>query len=370
MSESLQDEILGPINERQRKALATIERSGKHLLALINDILDLSKIEAGKLELSLSAVSVHSLCQTSLAVVQSMALKKQIQLHHTIPEALGTILVDERRLHQALLNLLSNAIKFTPENGTVTLEVSRQSSDREDSSSSTSDWLSFSVTDTGIGIAPADLNKLFQPFVQIDSSLNRHYSGTGLGLSLVRRIAELHGGEVTVQSQLGQGSCFTLRVPEPHALTVPGPAPALGNRIATESVPHSSHQATVDPPLILLAEDNLANVETISSYLESRGYRLIVANNGQEAIELTKAHHPNLILMDIQMPGMNGLEAMQHIRQYPEFADLPMIALTALAMSGDREKCLAAGAADYLAKPVSLKRLTLIIQQLLATGLN
>lgn len=376
MSESLQDEILGGINERQRKALATIERSGKHLLDLINDILDLSKIEAGKLELTLTSVSIRNLCQTSLTVVQPMALKKQIQIHHTIPHDLGTIQADERRLHQALLNLLSNAIKFTPEGGTVTLAVSWQAIDRSNPSPNSTDWLSFSVTDTGIGIAPADVNKLFQPFVQIDSSLNRHYSGTGLGLSLVRRIAELHGGGVTVQSELGQGSCFTLRIPEPHSLTLPVQpleiAPEFSDRIATSLTPISPviRVATVEPPLILLAEDNLANVETISSYLESRGYRLIVASNGQAAIDLTKSHHPNLILMDIQMPGMNGLEAMRQIRQYPEFARLPMIALTALAMSGDREACLAAGAAAYLAKPVSLKHLTTIIQQFLETTIN
>ncbi|MGI0489039.1 PAS domain S-box protein [Pantanalinema rosaneae CENA516] len=371
MSESLQDEVLGDINQRQRKALATIERSGKHLLDLINDILDLSKIEAGKLELTLNAVSVQNLCQTSLTAVQSMALKKQIQLHHNIPGNLGTIQADERRLHQALLNLLSNAIKFTPEGGSVTLAVSRQSSDRANLAQNSTDWISFSVTDTGIGIAAADLNKLFQPFVQIDSSLNRHYSGTGLGLSLVRRIAELHGGSVTVQSQLGQGSCFTLRIPEPHSLTLPIPPPVISleadDRLTTQSatLSPSDHLAAVDPPLILLAEDNLANVETISGYLETRGYRLIVANHGQEAIDLTQAHHPDLILMDIQMPGMDGIEAMQRIRQHPEFTDLPIIALTALAMSGDRERCLAAGAAAYLAKPVSLKHLTTIIQQLL-----
>lgn len=368
MSESLQDEILGAMNERQRKALATIERSGKHLLDLINDILDLSKIEAGKLELTLNPVSIRNLCQTSLTVVQPMALKKQIQIHHTIPPNLGTIQVDERRLHQALLNLLSNAIKFTPEGGTVALEVRRQSIQPSDPPYSSRHWISFSVTDTGIGIAPTDLNKLFQPFMQIDSSLSRHYSGTGLGLSLVRRIAELHGGVVTVQSKLGQGSCFTLRLPEPQPWTVttqpPMPSPPVDS-LAPNSTSESNHMATDESPLILLAEDNQANVETIAGYLESRGYRLIVASNGQEAIDLTQTHHPDLILMDIQMPGMNGLEAIRKLHQDPKFADLPIIALTALAMSGDRETCLTAGAAAYLPKPVSLKHLTMVIQQLL-----
>ncbi|OLP16705.1 hypothetical protein BST81_19905 [Leptolyngbya sp. 'hensonii'] len=379
MSEGLQDGIFGSINERQAQAISIIESSGRHLLALINDILDLAKIESGKLELESSDVFIPNLCDMSLTFVRQMAAQKKIQLKSCVPAGIGSIQGDDLRLRQVLINLLSNAIKFTPDGGAVTLEVARACSPGQDygavlsplSSSKPcigSSYLYFSITDTGIGIAPADLEKLSQPFVQVDSSLSRRYSGTGLGLSLVRRIAELHGGDVRVRSQLGQGSCFTVRIPdrvylhEPEMLQVPSPTEPSAEILPNASTP----ERPASSQLILLAEDNEANVETIASYLESWNYPLILASNGQAAIDLTQKHHPDLILMDIQMPGVDGLEAIRQIRQNPEFAKVPIIALTALAMAGDREKTLAAGATEYLAKPVSFKQLESLIHHLLA----
>ncbi|MBW4434250.1 MAG: PAS domain S-box protein [Pelatocladus maniniholoensis HA4357-MV3] len=223
MSEGFLEGVFGSSNERQAKAIATIERSGKHLLELINDILDLSKIESGKLELQLSDVSVKTLCNSSLAFIKQMALKKNIRLSTSISQNIGNIQVDERRLRQVLINLLSNAIKFTPEKGSVRLEVWVEEvqgiedggsqrglgsgghrggeEDRFSVSVSSSVHLCFSVTDTGIGIAPEDIGKLFQPFIQLDSSLNRQYNGTGLGLAVVKRIANLHEGTVSVSSK-------------------------------------------------------------------------------------------------------------------------------------------------------------------------
>lgn len=387
MAQSLQDGILGPLNERQLKAIATIDRSGNHLLELINDILDLAKIESGQLELDISPVSIRSLCDMSLTLVRQMATKKNIQLESDLLPNLGRILADERRLRQVLINLLDNAIKFTPNGGTVILTARYQPS-AENRGDNVGHWVEFSVTDTGIGIAEEDFNRLFQPFVQIDSSLNRQYSGTGLGLSLVRRIAELHGGNVTVQSELGRGSCFTVQIPDAFCNI---PRNYLSLQMDSEFPPSqrseidaeltgsqdelSSSSTTVQPiqvtmpaddrPLILLAEDNLANIETFTAYLESRGYRLILAGNGQEAIDLTQAQRPDIILMDIQMPGLDGLSAIRAIRTIPDFATLPIIALTALAMLGDREKCLAAGANEYMAKPVLLKHLVSTIEKLL-----
>jgi CheY-like chemotaxis protein len=232
-------------------------------------------------------------------------------------------------------------------------------------------WIVFSVTDTGIGIAPQNLNKLFQPFVQIDSSLNRRYNGTGLGLALVRQIAELHGGDISVRSELDQGSCFTLRIPN-HFCSVLESEPL--SQIPDQTFSGTPIGSTIIPaipadwarsPLILLAEDNAANVEMIASYLESQCYRLILAGDGQAAIDLTKAQRPDLILMDIQMPDVDGLEAIRQIREQRELAHIPIIALTALAMSGDQEKCLQVGATEYLPKPVKLKQLASVIQQLL-----
>jgi PAS domain S-box-containing protein len=352
LSEGLLDEVYGLLNDKQKKSITTIERSGKHLLELINDILDLSKIESGKFELQITAVPVKSLCEASLSFVKQLALKKKIQLVLNIPENINQISADDRRMRQVLINLLSNAVKFTPEGGRVTLAVQLDPTHQQ---------ICFSVIDTGIGIAPEDLKKLFQAFVQIDSRLNRQYSGTGLGLALVRRIAELHGGSVAVESEVGKGSQFTVMLPiieqgKLRELFLPNlPEPPHPR-------PHSTHSSL---PLILLAEDNKINIELFSDYLEEQGYQLIFAQNGLEAVQMAQAQQPHLILMDVQMPGMDGLEATRLIRADPAFADIPIIALTALAMSGDCEKCLAAGASAYLTKPVSLKELTKVIEMLL-----
>jgi PAS domain S-box-containing protein len=366
MSEGLTDGVFGSINERQAKAIATIERSGKHLLELIDDILDLSKIESGKLELQLSEVSVKSLCNASLAFIKQMAFKKDIRLITSIPSHLGSIQVDERRLRQVLINLLSNAVKFTPLGGSVTLEVFVEKN--QEQTSVTTPNLCFRVTDTGIGIASKDISKLFKPFIQIDSSLNRQYNGTGLGLALVHRIVKLHGGKVTVDSEVGKGSSFTVQIPyrtnnsEYLVKTINEVDKRADSNLPSVIV---APEPTLKSPVILLAEDNQANIDTISGYLESRGYRLILAENGQQAVELALTQQLDLILMDIQMPKMDGLEAIRRIRGEQRLTHIPIIALTALAMPGDQENCLVAGANEYLTKPIKLKQLVTTIQRLL-----
>lgn len=207
LSEGLQEQLYGPLNEKQLKYLQTIEESGRHLLALINDILDLSKIGAGKLILQLEPVLISQVCHTSLRLISQNAQAKNLQVEfESNVDPAAVILADERRLKQILVNLLSNAVKFTPTGGTIGLKVQ---DDR------TRPALLFTVWDTGIGIAPEALARLFKPFVQLDSSLARRYEGTGLGLSLVARLTQMHGGEVTVQSEPGQGSRFTVSLPWP-----------------------------------------------------------------------------------------------------------------------------------------------------------
>ncbi|WP_039963198.1 response regulator, partial [Kamptonema sp. PCC 6506] len=233
------------------------------------------------------------------------------------------------------------------------------------------DYLRIAIIDTGIGIAPENINKLFQPFIQIDSALNRQYDGTGLGLALVKRIVELHGGQVGLTSNVGFGSCFTIDLPSTAGALF---SAELSSAELSSAEVESQSSSSLEPneaqqkalPLILLAEDNEANISTVSSYLKAKGYRIVLAKNGEEAIALAKSENPNLILMDIQMPGMDGLEAMQQIRLDPKLVKVPIIALTALAMSSDRDRCLAAGANDYISKPVKLKQLAATIQQLLA----
>ncbi len=390
LSETLLEDVLGAITPEQRKAISIIERSGDHLLGLINDILDVSKIESGTLELDLAPVPIEQLCQSSLVFVKQQAFKKQIQLHSQISPGLGSILVDERRIRQVLINLLTNAVKFTPTGGQVLLEVhcepmnmdlqqrvsvqgykamvthTLETGTNNHSPSPSQYYVCFSVTDTGIGIAPDDQAKLFQPFVQVDSRLNRQYEGTGLGLALVKRIVELHHGEVNLQSQLGQGSCFTIYLPYTSLMPTPATtepsvsATNLPNQTTAVQVPNAS-----SAPLLLLVEDNESNVNTISNYLKAKGYRIVVAGDGQEAIAIATTQQPDLILMDIQMPQMDGLEAIHHIRQHPHGQTVPIIALTALAMDGDRDRCLTAGANEYLSKPVRLRELATTVQKFL-----
>ena len=390
MSEALQELNFGPINDRQQKSISTIEKSGKHLLALINDILDLSKIEANKFDLELTDVSIDSLCKNSLLFIKELAHKKQISIKTQVPEYLKqlNIRVDDRRCRQVLINLLSNAVKFTPEGGSIVLDV------RVEECNQAEDWgmgsvddsvkfqrrIAFSIIDTGIGIAPENIDKLFQSFVQIDSSLSRQYAGTGLGLALVKRIVELHGGAVSVESMVGSGSCFRVLLPfDPSVAVVipPSPLPLVYPLTA-----NPEEISTIKPKaLILVVEDNEANMETMTGYLRSRGYRLMEAINGQAAIKLLSecsivceaaleenpalANCPNIILMDIQMPGMDGFEATRHIRQISACTTLPIIALTALAMPTDRQKCLEAGANEYVSKPVKLGQLVMTIEALL-----
>ncbi|MBN3880146.1 MULTISPECIES: PAS domain-containing hybrid sensor histidine kinase/response regulator [unclassified Nostoc] len=368
MSDMLRQEIYGSLNEKQHQYLEVISQSGNHLLTLINDILDLAKIESGKMELQILPTSIEALCNSSLNFIKQVAYQKAIKLETRIPTNIGQIDADELRMRQALINLLSNAIKFTPEKGQVVLEVSREfSTDRLHQH--TQQLIQFSVIDTGIGIAPEHLPKLFQSFVQIDSSLNRKYSGTGLGLALVKQIAELHQGTVSVVSTVGQGSRFTITLPSQNCSDFTQMQAMQLERTLPSEQPLQLQDSTVTgllpaQPLILLAEDNPANIDTFSAYLTSCGFRLIVATNGQEAINLAQ-QQPDLILMDIQMPGMDGLEAIRQIRADCTLTNVPIIAVTALAMAGDRDKCLAAGATEYLAKPVSLKQLKTMIQQLL-----
>ncbi len=474
--------IYGALNEKQLKAVHTIEDSGKHLLELINDILDLAKLEAGKFELEFSPVTVEEIAQASLRLVRQMALTKRQTLSYSLNPLDLSLLADGRRLKQMLVNLLSNAVKFTPEGEELGLEITADAAQGV---------ARFTVWDKGIGIAPENFERLFQAFVQIDARLARQYEGTGLGLALVRRMSELHGGSISVESTPGQGSRFTITLPwqspdtlrsaatpaafispptaawPRQALTVEDSAIAaeqltdqltalgIANRVyalaegvveeaaamqpgvifldlflpdasgwnvltnlqadpRTRAIPvvivsvieeraHAAQlgatdylvkpleraaleqtlqrvwarapQATPPPalivapraarPCLLLAEDNPVNAQVLRDYLEATGYQILVAHDGSEAVYMAREKHPQLILMDIQMPGMDGLEATRHLRRDPALAQVPIIALTALAMPGDRERCLAAGANEYLTKPVNLEQLLEVIRTLL-----
>ncbi|HEU0293940.1 MAG TPA: ATP-binding protein [Anaerolineales bacterium] len=364
LSELLLEQIRGPLNEYQQKTLRIVESSGQHLLSLINDILDLSKIEAGKLQLHPETIEVLRICEASLAFVREQAVKKSIALEFEPRQANHTIAADPRYLKQILVNLLTNAVKFTPAQGHVALEVI---TDAEHG------LIQFSVRDTGIGIAPDNLSQLFRPFVQVESSLNRQYEGTGLGLALVQRLADLHGGSVQVESDgvPGKGSCFTVSLPWQPDIASPQKLVEDGAELSA-SAPLEIAGVVSNMPVsskrILLVEDNPANVLTIGEYLENKNFSVMVAHNGLEALARASELNPNIILMDIQMPVMDGLEATRRLRADPRFRSVPIIALTALAMPGDRERCLQAGASEYVCKPVNLKQLVKMIEHLTGHG--
>ncbi|MBI5801965.1 MAG: response regulator [Verrucomicrobia bacterium] len=513
LSEALLEQTNATLTPRQLKSVTTISTSGQHLLALINDILDLSKIEAGKLELHAEPLNVDEFCQSCLVFVKTQAMQKQIYVDHQRDPRTLVISADAKRLKQILVNLLTNAVKFTPPGGRIGLSVAAPEGE---------DVVRFTVWDTGIGIAAEDQAKLFSAFTQVDSGLNRSQEGTGLGLALVAKLVELHGGSVSLESEPGKGSRFivtlplavdrepehpspALRAPSPllgggerdgvrgalrsgsdaevaglgahspgsagapqtfrhalvieddptagdqlvHYLTLLGMKSALHVRgaesvqaavrekpdvilldvllpdesgwmvlarlkehpatrhipVAVVSVvdepekslamgaaahftkpftreqlagflqrpftpkparvPRPAPKAPSAGPVILLAEDNEANVQTIGGYLDEKGYAMHYAMNGLVAVKLARDLRPALILMDIQMPVMDGLTAIRELRADATLRDIPIIALTALAMSGDRERCIAAGANDYMSKPVKLKELAGLVEKFL-----
>lgn len=355
MTEALQEEIFGDLTQKQREALISIDESGRHLLAIIRDILDLAKIGAGKLELLISPVNIENVCQASLRFIKQEASKKRIAISFDFQATILTLDADERRLKQIFVNLLSNAVKFTPEGGQVGLDV-RSEHDHQ---------MHFTVWDTGIGISPEDIQRLFQPFVQLDGTFTRRHPGTGLGLSLVSRMVEMHGGHISVTSTVGKGSRFTVSLPVHNASLVQHQEQiqeelTISPGIANNSAPNNLTTA----PMILVADDHETNAEMLAEYLKLKGYAVIIAKDGKEALEQTIQMRPAAILMDIQMPVMGGLEAIQHIRALPDMSPA-IIALTALAMPGDRERCIEAGANEYMSKPVNLRKLDGIIHKLL-----
>jgi PAS domain S-box-containing protein len=478
MSEALQEQVFGPLNDKQLHYLETIGKSGLHLLSLINDILDISKIEAGEMQLIQDTIQVEDICRASIAFISETASEKHLNIHTSLEDDIPPFTADSLRLKQILINLLSNAVKFTPEGGSIGIEaqVNKEKT-----------ILKFIVWDTGIGIAEKDSSRLFKPFVQLDSSLSRQYNGTGLGLALVFSLTKLHGGGVSMESEPGQGTRFTISLPlihpasqlNEHARTTQLTAPkTIQKAIVVDKTPNEAafttrlleelgvevsalysgknvmqqalklkpdviimglllpetsgwtalEQLQKDPrtrhiPIILvtvvedhnrgltlgavahlvkpvhryelfeslqkaakqkesftprkhndfpnnvktilMAEDNESNIETIADFLEINGYQIRIVRTGLEALDSINQNKPDLILMDIQMPGLNGVETIRRIREDPSIEQMPIIALTALAMPGDRERCLRAGANKYMSKPVQLKELLNLITSLL-----
>jgi len=351
ITEGLQEEVYGPVSQRQQQALAHVLQGGRHLLGILSDILDLTRIEAGATHLVTEPVPVERLCQRALQMVAESARKKDVRLMQAVALGVVGVWADERRLTQILVNLLDNAVKFTPAKGTVSLDVEADA-DQE--------YIRFIVRDTGIGIAAEDMGRLFRPFTQVDGRLSRAYEGIGLGLTLVQRLTELHGGSVHVTSIPGEGSRFTV--------TLPWSEDDNGGPSAPASAMPQAPPAWGHPPRVLVAEDHEPTLELYIAQLARRGCAVIVARTGAEALAMIQSQRPEIVLLDIQIPELDGLRVIRQVRADEAIAATPIIAVTALAMPGDRERILAVGATCYLAKPVSSQTLIATISEVLASS--
>ncbi|HIO20998.1 MAG TPA: response regulator [Nitrospirales bacterium] len=462
LAEILEEGIYGKLVSKQNEAVQTISNSGRHLLSLINDILEIRKIDAGHTSIKTCPVSAAEVAQESLALARNTTKNKTITFETIVSERPNMVQADARRLKQILVNLLANAIKFTADGGTVSIEI-KASKDPK--------MLDFLVTDTGIGIADNDLESVFSPFFQVDSELARSYEGTGLGLALVTRFVNLHQGRISVDSELEQGTVFTVSIPraihdasdamhssatlptimtieiedtlarefetlnvnikqqhtgfdaeekieivQPDLVVVSSPLADISshqlvrqlkdnpktkhipvvlvtNEDESVATPHTSADlrlthpltaenyakilaqlgtatsAIVEPKreesLVLLVDDNPANIPHVRDYLVFKGYAVEIASSGEEAIAKVASIRPDVVLMDIQMPGISGFTAIERLRENAQFDSVKIIAVTALASEEDRNKCIDIGANDYLSKPFQLSKLCKTIQKAL-----
>jgi CheY-like chemotaxis protein len=334
------------VTPEQREYLTVVRDSGKSLLTLINDILDFSKIEAGKLDLDSADFSLRHGIGELVKMVGARAKQKGLELSSQIPpEVPDTLVGDPGRLRQILTNLVDNAMKFT-ENGGIVIKVEKESESEKDVR------LHFSVADTGIGIPQEKQQLIFEAFTQADNSTTRKYGGTGLGLSISSRLVKLMGGEIWVESEAKRGSVF-------HFTARFGVQKHPAKRAITQidsdyALPATSGREPRQDLLILLVEDNSINQILAQRLIRKRGHNIVVASSGREALAALEIEHFDLILMDIQMPEMSGLEVTEAIRRKEKETGehIPIIATTASAMKEDKEKCLEAGMDAYLSKPI------------------
>jgi PAS domain S-box-containing protein len=309
-SEVLQDQMFGPINEKQQEYINNILTSGRHLLSLINDILDLSKVESGKMELELSTFLLRELLDASMMMLREKALKGGIELHLDLAlEADVRIMADQRKLKQILFNLLSNAVKFTPTAGTVNVSAVRDG-----------DFIEITVADTGIGIREEDIPKLFQAFTQLESVYTKGFEGTGLGLALTRQLVELHNGRIWVKSEFGTGSRFSFAIP----LTQTATKEPSANW--PDTVPNSGNT-------VLVIENDPLTLTTLENVLQRKGYRALRASSGMEGVEMAQRNSPDLIVLDLVMPGMNGFDVADRLRNENAAANVPILVLTSMDLS-------------------------------------
>ena len=350
LTEALRHGTFGPLSDLQLAQLGTIDDSGRHVLSLINDLLDLTRISLGRLTLESGPVDLPGVCDVAVRLIRPVADHAGVRVDLQVHGVIGLIAGDGVRLKQVFLNLLSNAVRFSPKGGAVGIEVRRRAEG----------VVEVSVCDQGPGIAEEDREQVFQPYVQLGSAGQRNHGGFGLGLALVRSLVDLHRGQVRVQTAIGGGAHFVVLLP------VGKVALAALESSAPDEDPQPRQGPA--PKLVVVVDDNDINREMVATFLLSKGFCVEQADSGLQGIALVERLRPDAVLMDIQMPGMDGLEAIQRLRAQPATAMTPIIAVTALAMAADRSRCLAAGADQYMSKPIRLRELVHMLGEI--TGLS
>jgi signal transduction histidine kinase/DNA-binding response OmpR family regulator len=367
-SEVLKDGLTGDLTEEQKVFIGDIHASGRHLLSLINDILDLSKVEAGMMTLEPEPVDLAPLLQGGLTMVKERALKQRVSLALEVEPGLPAFAADTRKVKQIVFNLLANAVKFTPEGGRVRVAARRVA--REEvalpagragrmgdlPAGEAREFVEIAVADSGIGIAGEDLERLFQPFVQVDSALARRHQGTGLGLALVMRLAGLHGGTAGVASAPGEGSTFCVWLPLAQA---PGPGEAATARAAPRDRPARAE------PLALVVEDDDAAARMIERALRAEGFRCRRASTGEEALVRAAKERPDLITLDVFLPHMDGWEFLERLKAVPDLADIPVVIVS---VAPNLEHGVALGATRVLQKPLTKQALRAALAGIVAAG--
>jgi CheY-like chemotaxis protein/two-component sensor histidine kinase len=335
--EILQEEAEEEGHEDYLPDLKRITGAGRHLLALINDILDLSKIEAGKMELHLETFSLSQMVSDVVNTIQPLVDRNRNRLEVRCPEDIGTVHADLTKVRQAVFNLLSNASKFT-EDGVVSLQVSEERPG----------WVTFEVSDTGIGMTPEQQARLFQEFSQADSAITRKYGGTGLGLALSRRLVRMMHGDISMASEPGQGSTFTILLPRD-----------VDRAPAVPAAPESA-EAGPGARTVLVVDDEPDTRDLLQRYLIKQGFRVFAAANGEQGLELARRVHPDAITLDVMMPGMDGWAVLSTLKADPQLAEIPVVVLSIL---DDRNLGYTLGASDYLTKPIDRDRLVAVLEK-------
>jgi signal transduction histidine kinase/CheY-like chemotaxis protein len=331
-SEMLGDETFGPLNEKQRRYVTNVLTSGRQLLQLINDILDLSKVEAGRMDLTPVEFDVANVLAETRTLMGALADQKRLRVEIDVEEGLPSVLLDQAKLKQIMYNLLSNAIKFTPEGGLIRITAGRPAD--------TAAAIEIAVADTGIGIKPEDQQRIFREFEQLESAYVREQQGTGLGLALTKRLVELHGGRIWVESEFGRGTTFRFVLPL-RVRTRVTPRPIAAPREAIVQRASGS--------LVLVVEDDQHAGDLLGHYLSEAGYRVAHASSGVQALALARSLKPDAITLDILLPGEDGLAILAQLKASPETKDIPVVVVS---ITEHRELGLSLGAVEWFVKPV------------------